>query len=134
MKRNKTHLVWLIDDDSVNNMIHEEFFIEKFPHINIRVFEKAEEALRELKQIIKSKDSSLIPNYIFLDIHMPEMNGWEFLEEFHDSLIFITEQIGIAMLTSSIATEDYRKSLQYPAVTAYLTKPLELHKIEGIIS
>jgi CheY-like chemotaxis protein len=65
---------------------------------------------------------------------MPVMNGWEFLEEFHESLIFITEQIGIAMLTSSIATEDYRKSLQYPAVTAYLTKPLDLNKIEGIIS
>jgi CheY-like chemotaxis protein len=115
-------------------MIHEQFFIENFQHTNIRVFDKAEEAIRELKQIIKSREISLIPTYIFLDINMPVMNGWEFLEEFHESLIFITEQIGIAMLTSSIATEDYRKSLQYPAVTAYLTKPLDLNKIEGIIS
>lgn len=134
MKRNNTHLVWFIDDDSVSNMIHEQFFIENFRQTNIRVFDKAEEAIRELKQIIKSKESSLIPTYIFLDINMPVMNGWDFLEEFHESLIFITEQIGIAMLTSSIATEDYRKSLQYPAVTAYLTKPLDLNKIEGIIS
>jgi CheY-like chemotaxis protein len=134
MKRNNTHLVWFIDDDSVTNMIHEQFFIENFQHTNIRVFDKAEEAIRELKQIIKSREISLIPTYIFLDINMPVMNGWEFLEEFHESLIFITEQIGIAMLTSSIATEDYRKSLQYPAVTAYLTKPLDLNKIEGIIS
>jgi CheY-like chemotaxis protein len=48
-------------------------------------------------------------------------------------MIFMTEQIGIVMLTSSIATEDYRKSLQFPAVIAYLTKPLDLSKLDGII-
>lgn len=83
--------------------------------------------------MIKSKESPLIPAYIFLDINMPVMNGWDFLEEFHESLIFITEQIGIAMLTSSIATEDYRKSLEFPAVIAYLTKPLDLSKLEVIV-
>ncbi len=133
MKKNKTRLVWLIDDDSVSNMIHSEFFIEHFPRIQIKTFEKAEEALHELKQNIKSKEDLLIPDLILLDINMPVTNGWEFLEDFHDSMIFMTEQIEVVMLTSSIATEDYRKSLQFPAVIAYLTKPLDLSKLDGII-
>ena len=133
MKKNKTRLVWLVDDDSVSNMLHAEFFKEYFPRILIKTFEKAEEGLSELKQIIKSKEDILIPDLILLDINMPVMNGWEFLEDFHDSMIFMTEQIGVVMLTSSIATEDYRKSLQFPAVIAYLTKPLDLSKLEGII-
>ncbi len=134
MKKNKTQLVWMVDDDSVSNMIHSEFFHEHFPRIQIKTFEKAEEALHELKQNIKSKESKFIPDLILLDINMPVMNGWDFLEDFHDSMIFMTEQIGIVMLTSSIATEDYRKSLQFPAVIAYLTKPLDLGKLDGIIS
>ena len=123
----------MIDDDSVSNMIHSEFFIEHFPRIQIKTFEKAEEALHELKQNIKSKEDALIPDLILLDINMPVMNGWDFLKDFHDSMIFMTEQIGIVMLTSSIATEDYRKSLQFPAVIAYLTKPLDLSKLDGIV-
>ena len=123
----------MIDDDSVSNMIHSEFFIEHFPRIQIKTFEKAEEALHELKQNIKSKEDLLIPDLILLDINMPVMNGWDFLKDFHDSMIFMTEQIGIVMLTSSIATEDYRKSLQFPAVIAYLTKPLDLSKLDGIV-
>ena len=133
MKKNKTHLVWLVDDDSVSNMIHAEFFHEHFPRIQIKTFEKADIALHELKQIIKSKENKLIPDLILLDINMPVMNGWDFLEDFHDNMIFMTEQIGVVMLTSSIATDDYRKSLQFPAVIAYLTKPLDLSKLEGII-
>ena len=134
MKKNKTRLVWLIDDDSVSNMLHSVFFHEHFPRIQISTFEKAEIALNELKKIIKSKEDSLIPDLILLDINMPVMNGWDFLEDFHDSMIFMTEQIGVVMLTSSIATEDYRKSLQFPAVIAYLTKPLDLSKLDGIVS
>ncbi len=133
MKKNNTRLVWLIDDDAVSNMIHSVFFHEHFPRIQIKTFEKAEEALHDLKQNIKSKESKLIPDLIILDINMPVMNGWDFLEDFHDSMIFMTEQIGVVMLTSSIATEDYRKSLQFPAVIAYLTKPLDLSKLEGIV-
>jgi CheY-like chemotaxis protein len=133
MKNNKIRLVWLIDDDSVSNMIHSVFFHEHFPRIQIKTFEKAEEALHDLKQNIKSKELKFIPDLIILDINMPVMNGWDFLEDFHDSMIFMTEQIGVVMLTSSIATEDYRKSLQFPAVIAYLTKPLDLSKLEDII-
>ena len=84
MKKNKTCLVWLIDDDSVSNMIHSEFFIEHFPRIQIKTFKKAEIALHDLKQIIKAKENKLIPDLILLDINMPVMNGWDFLEDFHD--------------------------------------------------
>ena len=134
MKKIHTNTVWLIDDDSVNNMIHEIFFKDFFPNIVVRSFEEADVAYEELKRLIASKESKSIPDFIFLDINMPVMNGWDFLEEFHDNMFFMTEEVKMIMLTSSIDTVDYNRALQFPSVVGYLTKPLDLEKVEGIIS
>ncbi len=134
MKKVHTNRVWLIDDDSVNNMIHEIFFKDFFPNIVVRSFEEADVAYEELKGLIASRETKLIPDFIFLDINMPVMNGWDFLDEFHDNMFFMTQEIKMVMLTSSIDTVDYNRALQFPSVVGYLIKPLDLEKVEGIIS
>jgi len=71
-----------------------------------------------------------LPELIFLDINMPIMNGWEFLELLTGRGANKTPKI--YMLTSSISPDDIKKSEDHPMVTNYITKPLSLAKLQSI--
>lgn len=75
-------------------------------------------------------DGDNLPEIIFLDINMPILNGWEFLDllNSHD----LNKLPKIYMLTSSISPEDVNKSENHPLVTGYFTKPLSLDKLSEL--
>ncbi len=87
---------------------------------DVLVYENGKEALDNLSAMLV--DGENLPGFIFLDLNMPVMNGWHFLEAFikiHMNkipLVFIT--------TSSIDENDKLKAKQYPIVKEFLTKPL----------
>lgn len=112
--------IWLIDDDSLTNMLNKMLILEHFPSSEIQDFEVAEDAVALLK------DRKNWPNVIFLDINMPVMNGWDFLDEIKGMFLPGDTIPKIHMLTSSISPEDKAMSLEYSQVTSYLIKPLEL--------
>ena len=68
--------IWLIDDDDITNMLHMILMEKEFPSDNTIVFNLAEKAIETLS------NGTNLPDYIFLDINMPFMDGWEFLETF----------------------------------------------------
>ncbi|MDX2301579.1 MAG: response regulator [Microscillaceae bacterium] len=114
--------IMLIDDDPINNLIIRKELTRFNPHIGLIVFESPTEALKYLTQEASK------PNLILLDINMPEMNGWEFLDEFEK----LSLNINLAMLTSSIAKIDHKKSQDYSSVKDYFIKPLDKDKIQKI--
>src|SRR5690349_3883652 len=100
--------VLLIDDDSIFNMISKKIIqIAKFAP-KVESYLDATAALDELKQLINS-DPDEFPDVIFLDINMPEMDGWGFLDEFKKFPEFILKKCKIFMLTSSIDDHDIAK-------------------------
>jgi CheY-like chemotaxis protein len=122
--------VLLIDDSEIDLYIAQHIIAKNKMPQKISVKSSAIEAL-EFLAILK-KNGEEFPDYIFLDIRMPEMNGFGFLEEFNKiSKVFIGH-CSVIMLTSSGHERDREHSFQYPCVKKFITKPLTLYLLEGL--
>ncbi|MGM5468777.1 response regulator [Flavobacteriaceae bacterium LMO-SS05] len=120
--------VLLIDDNEIDSYIAKHVFAKGEVAEKIVVQNSAIEALEFLDSL---KDNfGEFPDTIFLDIQMPEMDGFGFLDEFKKFPETIQNQCKIIMLTSSNDQQDINHSFQYPFVKKYITKPLTLKKLE----
>jgi CheY-like chemotaxis protein len=124
----------LIDDDEPTNFFTQIILEESGCTDNIKVTQGGREALDYLS---KSETPGNDPNYpspdlIFLDINMPAMNGWEFLEEYKK--IETDNKRVIIMLTTSLFPEDRIKAQQMPEVAGFEHKPLTEEKVKEIMS
>jgi CheY-like chemotaxis protein len=115
--------IFLIDDDSVLNYLNSEMIRKESPRSVIRVFENAENAIEVLKDII-IKNNERFPELIFIDINMPNMDAWEFLELFHQFQLNKISNCKIVIQTSSSDPIDLEKSKKYASVLQIVSKPL----------
>lgn len=127
MKKLDQYLV--VDDDKTNNLIC-RFTIQRFnKNAVINLFTYPQEALQFIrsKKIEHEEGSTML----FLDINMPTMSGFEFLEEFRKLGKEVTDKYHIFILTSSI--EDLSSwAEQFPMVKGFLSKPLKLANLQDI--
>lgn len=124
----KNYLV--VDDDSTNNLIC-DFTIRKFDrNAIIDSFQEPEKALMYIKEKY-SKKGRLFPTILFLDINMPGMTGFEFLDEFKKFDEKVQDQFTIYILTSSIQDFD-TQAKKYSFVAGFLSKPLKISYLEKI--
>jgi CheY-like chemotaxis protein len=125
----KLKCIMLVDDNPDDNFFHERE-IKKVNQENVVITKDSGiEALEYLKSK-KEPHSDLI----FLDINMPGMNGWQFLEEYNQLDKELQSQAIIIMLTTSDNPDDIAKSKKISFVTDYITKPLTKAKVEEIRS
>ena len=115
MKSNGTIL--LVDDDEISNYITSNTIVRNYKSINVESVINGKKAIEYLE-----KKFDNLPEVILLDINMPIMNGFEFLEWYESSVFF--GRIKICMLTTSVRNEDKQKAYQYVDVINYLEKPI----------
>ena len=119
--------VMVVDDNEVDRYIAEEM-INSFPFAEEVVLkESAKSALEYLKQFIDDPDK--LPEMIFLDIRMPEIDGFGFLKEYEKLAESIRKKCIIMMLSSSLNKEDEQKALSNEYVKRFLTKPLDYDQL-----
>jgi CheY-like chemotaxis protein len=123
----KSRRIVLIDDDPINNLISSKI-IAFFTDYNAISFTHAGEALEHLRACEQSGEE--FPEFIFLDINMPEIDGWQFLEHFEKLPAEVTETCSVIMLTSSIDVNDIEKSKKYRSVRDFISKPLTADNIK----
>lgn len=124
--------VLLIDDDPINNFLNKSIISERIsPEIIVKDFLNPEDALNHL--IDRSKnDKESLPDFIFLDINMPEMSGFEFLDLYIKNNLDKLA-IPIYILTSSLDPSDIEKSKSYPIVKDFISKPIDADFMRKII-
>jgi CheY-like chemotaxis protein len=124
--------VVLVDDDEVTNMINEKL-IRKFFNFSVNAYTDASELLQYYTSCLVHSPEKL-PDVILLDINMPMMDGWEFLEEFEKIPQEARKKCNVIMLTSSIDTSDIEKSKMYSSVTDFISKPLTVEKLKFLVA
>ncbi len=124
--------VCLIDDDEVYQFIFRRQMEMSDLASNIQVFSNGQRGFDYLKGLLKTPDA--LPKYIFLDINMPIMDGWQFLDEFSTIDNQLTKDITIYLVTSSIDERDMEKANNRPEVKEYLIKPISEDKIMEVFN
>lgn len=113
----------LVDDDPLNNKLSEMVLIKLLGDVMVNTFTVPEDALSYIQTTFKHTKSDT-KTTIFLDINMPTISGWEFLERFDKFPSNIKEQFHIYMLSSSIDHEDIQRCKQNPLIINVIEKPL----------
>ncbi|SEG11317.1 response regulator [Flavobacterium urumqiense] len=124
----KNKLTYIIDDDKLtvklmSILISKNDFCEE-----IESFYNAKDAISKLKE--NAGDNGILPDAILLDLNMPVMDGWQFLDEFIS--LPITKEIHIFIMTSSIDPADIEMATTYKVVKEYIMKPITTQKLDDL--
>lgn len=124
--------LYLVDDDDTYQFIIERTISSINLVKSIRIFSNGREAIDFLESSLN--DPSSIPDVILLDLTMPVMDGWEFLENYLLLKPRIGKKIYIYIVSSSVNPSDVEKAKSISEVTDYMVKPLTKEKLISMLS
>ncbi len=126
--KKKLNRILLVDYD------HEDCYFHQIVIDKMYITDSVVEAKNGLEALdFLHKEGGPTPELIFLDINMPRMNGWEFLEEYKNLDPTRKARIVIMMLTTSANPDDLRKAKEIVDVTGFKTKPLSVEMLTEML-
>lgn len=122
-------LAYIVDDDEILVFLTKKL-MEKNPHFQAsQAFYNGQDAIDCLKSVVSQ--GAPLPDMIFLDLNMPVMDGWQFLDEFVQ--LPIQKEIPVFLVTSSIDPSDIEKAKRYGVVKDYIMKPITRDILTNIL-
>ncbi|MFZ9981927.1 MAG: response regulator [Cyclobacteriaceae bacterium] len=122
----------LIDDEEVFNFIHTQVIQLQEPDAGIKEIRSSRNALQYVREVMYDPD--LFPDVIFVDINIPEMNGFELMEEIEKLSPSFVKKPHIYMVTSSLFESDRKRAETFKSLTGFMEKPISTGDIEKVIS
>ena len=121
--------IMMIDDNRIDLFIHNEFVKKMGIAHTVIEYTFAKEALKYLEEA----DIEKWPQVILLDIHMPIMNGFEFLDKFSAFETSLKEKCKIIIVSSSLDTGDINKTKNNPLVIGLMEKPIDTDELMQLL-
>jgi two-component system, chemotaxis family, chemotaxis protein CheY len=128
----KAPIIALVDDDKVFQLTASRTLKAAQLSDKILQFDNGEEALDFLRH--HARESDTLPDYIFLDINMPFVDGWMFLDDYAHLKTNLSKPIEIFMVSSSIDPRDMDRARQNANVREYIIKPVTREKFIELLN
>jgi len=123
-------ILCFVDNDEVYLFLIRKMIEKKYDGSKMLEFYNGLEAIEFIKENIQ--DTLLLPDIIFLDINMPVMDGWEFIESFKRIKHEIAKPITIYMVSSSVDDADIERAKNIPEISEFVCKPMTIEKVNQI--
>lgn len=123
--------ILFVDDDPITLMLCKKVISKAAFSNQIITAQNGEEAINLFRNLLDDLEKT-IPELIFLDLNMPIMGGWEFLEEFSKPTFKQFHNIKVIVLSSTIDPEDLEKIKEFPMVMDFLPKPISLSMLNKV--
>jgi two-component system chemotaxis response regulator CheY len=124
-------IIALVDDDKIFQLTASRTIISTRITDKVLQFENGEDALAFIKENVR--DASRLPDYVFLDINMPFVDGWMFLDDYAELKSKLAKPITIYMVSSSIDPRDISRAKQNTNIAEYVIKPVTREKFMALI-
>ena len=123
----------LVDDNEIDNLINRKMIEKSNFAKSIMSFVSAKEALSYLDEVSRTHNKDMkIPEVIFLDINMPYIDGFTFLEEFDKYTVAVKDHCLIYMVSSSINPEDIERARTNKYIVDYVSKPVTINTLHAL--
>lgn len=129
MLGNKINLL-VIDDDDINIFIIKKIVEKADLNINMVSKGNGQQAIDYIKDSIANPEQ--FPNLMLIDINMPIMNGWEFIEAYQ--MLNIQQSVDMYILSSSVYENDIEKTKSYTSVKGFISKPLSIERLKELVN
>ncbi len=121
--------IMIVDNDQVNSFVLKNIITRNYSEAQISMFPDGADALDHLEKL--NSDGEEFPKVILLDIYMPIISGFEFLEKYVDE--YQHKSSNIFVMSNSLSKEDQQRANEFSVVRGFITKPLIYNNIQFII-
>lgn len=118
----------IVDDDELTLQLY-DLLLEDLDGITFRTESSGSDALSFLEGCSQRE----WPDFIFVDLHMPDMTGYEFVEEFQNRFTHRISDSQLYVLTSSVSQRDIQNGRNYPVIQDFLSKPLTEESLNRLL-
>ncbi len=119
----------VIDDDDINIFIIKKIVEKTGYDIEMVARSNGQQAIDYINDTIAQNKP--LPNLVLIDINMPVMNGWEFIEAYE--AMDIEQNVDMYILSSSVYENDIEKTKSYKAVKGFISKPLSMERLTELV-
>jgi CheY-like chemotaxis protein len=128
---NKLELIYIVDDDDIYQYAVKKKILKRKLSAEVTTFKNGKDAISHFRKVVEA--GGPLPDIIFLDLNMPIMDGWNFLEEYARLQPLLEKPILLYIVSSSIQDSDINRAKSICGVTDYIVKPIEDEQLDAIL-